>query len=669
MKFKTLVIIILCIGAKLYGQNYFNLNTRLELNELIEKGDSLIAKSQFDEALKLYTNNLNIRLDESFNNEAAIINNKIGYILYKNKAYKKAEDVLDKSILLDTSNSVLAEAYYNTFLVKRKIKQSDSIIFYLEKSLLEYKKQSNTYDANKAFLTAGIIYKNRQEFDKALHYLVTAYKGFSKLKNYEKLGDVCVTMANVHNRLKNYNQASQYYKEGLNLQKQTNNKKGIARSYSNLANLYDSLELLDSSVIYYKKALNYTKPNTLQYATITGNIANTYLAQKKYLLAKQNYLKAVQINTTLKDTTTLLYNYVGLSSLELEEDNIKASKLYLDKIEGLLKNNTDNIILLAYYKNRVEYYQKKKDYKQALNYQIKYSDLYQQIYNMEQTELAENIQAQFESKKKENEILKLNLSNKNKELELINKNKAISSKNNILIILSFSLFISLMSFYAYSQKLKLKAQQVKHDKLKAIYESQETIKKRIARDLHDIITTNFDGIRLKILALKKSKQPENLIDQTTNELKNINSQIRIVSHRLSPLEMQMTHQKFTEILKSRLSEFHLYGKIFVELDNPLPEVLNGLDIEVQNNFYGIVLEILNNVEKHSHATKLNIAYNIDKNDVIEFTFRDNGIGILEKFKEGIGLLNIKQRCEIINGNCEISNIKNGTQVTIKFSIN
>ena len=143
MKFKTLVIIILCIGAKLYGQNYFNLNTRLELNELIEKGDSLIAKSQFDEALKLYTNNLNIRLDESFNNEAAIINNKIGYILYKNKAYKKAEDVLDKSILLDTSNSVLAEAYYNTFLVKRKIKQSDSIIFYLEKSLLEYKKQSN----------------------------------------------------------------------------------------------------------------------------------------------------------------------------------------------------------------------------------------------------------------------------------------------------------------------------------------------------------------------------------------------------------------------------------------------------------------------------------------------------------------------------------------------
>ena len=37
-------------------------------------------------------------------------------------------------------------------------------------------------------------------------------------------------------------------------------------------------------------------------------------------------------------------------------------------------------------------------------------------------------------------------------------------------------------------------------------------------------------------------------------------------------------------------------------------------------------------------------------------------------KRGIGLLNIKQRCEIIGGECHIKKTTNGTQVQIQFPL-
>lgn len=667
---RTCILIFICIlfHSFHYGQTQSLQKLNYKLQKLEKIGDSLIAINGSKEALALYKHNLNIRLDKKNGTEAAVIFNKIGLIHYRNKDYKEAEYNYKMAIKNDTSSRSSAKMLYNVFLVKRKLNQPDSITYYLEKSLNKYKNIANTYSANNTYLTAGIIYKNRQQFDKALHYLVLAYKGFTDLKNDKKLANVSVTIGNVHNALKNYNQAIGYHHEALHLQKRINNQSGIARSYSNLANVYDNLELLDSAIINYNKALKYLNSNTNQYSIALSNLANTYQKQDNDLLARKNYSQAISTNIHLKDTTSLLYNYNGILGLELKANNLKASNNYLNKIEDLLKKNSDNLILLSYYDNQVEYHQKTKNYKRALHFQIKYSDLYKAIYNKEQTQLVQNIQSQFDYKQKENEILKLSLSNKDKQLELVKKNKALGSKDGALLILSVVIFISVIGFYAYIKQHKYKSQNAELEKLNAIYKGQETIKKRIARDLHDIITTNFDGLRLKILAIKKSTNPLELIDETTSELKNINRQIRIVSHRLSPLEMQMSHQKFTSVIKSRLSEFHLYGKVFVELEKQLPEVLNTLNLNIQNNFYGILLEILNNIEKHSHATTLNINHYIDKSQMLHFIFTDNGIGLDSNFVEGIGLLNIRQRCEIINGTCEIKKVDSGTQVSICFPL-
>lgn len=664
---RKLFWIFLCLSIGAVAQNSVSTENS-DLQQLIQKGDSLSKEKKIEEALSVYEMSLAISLDENNPQTAALVYKKKGIIFYRQKEYRTAETNYRKGYTLDSSSKNAADIQYNLFLIKRKLNQQDSILPYLTKSLLLYEANPLDYSSYNTFLSAGIIFKNRQLYDRSIQYLIKAYEGFEKLENIKKLASVCTTIGNVHNRLKNYNQALNYHYQALALEKKLNNKKGIGRSYINIGNVQDNLNKRDSAIVNYQKSLDYIATNTSLYAKTLGNLGFTYKDNDQFKSAIESFEAAVKTNSFLKDTTALLYNYNGLAATYLKSGTFNQVPRYLNRIEQIIKGTSDRLILLDYYQNKVGYLQQTRQYKSALDFQLKYSELYKEIYNEQQTEIVQNIQEKFENEKKENEILKLKLVNKNSQLLIAEKNRAISRQNLILIILSFVIILAVIIFYTISQRQKVTVQQSKIEKLEAIYEGQETIKKRIARDLHDIVTTNFDGLRLKILALKKSKEINELIDETTSEIKSINNQIRTVSHRLSPLEMHMTKQDFTKVIKARLTEFQLYGKVFVELQNQFPEVLNSLPLSAQNNVYGILLEVLNNVEKHSHASKLFIQSK-EENGVITMTFTDNGIGISKDSQDGIGLLNIKQRSELLNGTCSIKSFDSGTQVRITFPIN
>ena len=54
--------------------------------------------------------------------------------------------------------------------------------------------------------------------------------------------------------------------------------------------------------------------------------------------------------------------------------------------------------------------------------------------------------------------------------------------------------------------------------------------------------------------------------------------------------------------------------------------------------------------------------------MINLVFTDNGIGLPKNTSDGIGLLNIKQRSELLNGHCTIQTVDSGTKVTVTFPL-
>lgn len=638
-----------------------------KIEDLIRKGDSL-KNDDFDKALFNYNEALSIALNYKFNREIAISYKKKGTLYYKTKNYVRSEKMYHAGLNFGDTSNVSADLSYNLFLIKRNLNEQDSLLFYLDKSLKLYKKFKLNESAYNAFLSAGVIYKDRQSYDESLEYLIKAYDGFKKEGNNKKIGYVCIAIGNVQNQVKNFKVALKYHLEALKINEKINDTEGIGMCYSNIANVYDNLKKEDFSIINYKKALSFLSKDHSQYKIVLSNLAGAYLKKGDIILSEKEFVKSIKLNKQIKDTSSIAYDYNAIIALYFKKNDLKKAKRYLDTLADITPRISDLIVHLNYYENQSEYYGKIKNYKEAFNFRKKYSNLYKQIYNIEQTRIVQSLQSKFDYKKNGKEILKLTSENESKQVLISKNNRDINNKNIILLVLGLITLILLVGFYILIQKRKVERQRLKIVKLEAIYEGQETIKKRIARDLHDIITSNFDGLRLRILAIKHSNKPDKLIDDITNELKAVNQQIRVVSHRLSPLEMYIGNQEFIDIIKSRLCEFQLYGNVFVELEDSLPQELNGLSLNTKNNFYGILLELLNNVEKHSMATKVSIKCFKDANGFVDFIFEDNGIGIINNHKEGVGLLNIKQRLEIMDGNFKIENIKQGTRICVNFPI-
>lgn len=664
---RFLTLLFLLTSSSLICQPFADSKDLKTIENALKMGDSikLIDKGA---ALSIFKKGLAIALDGGFNSEAALFYKKIGVLYHQKNEYENACNMYILGTKRDSTSINTADLFYNISLIKNKLNQQDSSLFYLRQSVKLYERFEWNESALKAFLRAGVVYKDLQLYEQALGYSLKAYEGFLKFDNELKLADACTIIGNIQNQIGNYNQALEYHLQALNLNVKLKNNVRTGICYTNIANVHDNLKAPDSAIVNYRKALNFFNNETGQYAIVLNNLATTYKDINNFDLAEKYFGKSIKVNQSLNDTTSLMYNYNGLTSLYLNADNLKQARIYLEKSKNLISSITDNHTILGFYENQANYFKKTGNYQVALEFQIKHSNLYKELYNADNAEIVQRLQANFEYEKKENEILKLNLENKSANALLQEKTKNIRIKNLWILILAIIILLLAILYYAFLQRQKTSVQKEKIEKLKAIYQGQESIKKRIARDLHDIITTNFDGLRLKILALKRSTKVDEMVEDISKELKLMNQQIRTVSHRLYPLEMYMGKQKFTDIIKSRLSEFQLYSNIFVELETQLPDQLNHANLTVQNNFYGILLEILNNVEKHSLATKIQINNYIDKTKNLHFSFEDNGIGIDHKHKEGIGLMNIKQRVEILEGSCSISKIETGTRVHVKFPL-
>jgi signal transduction histidine kinase len=87
-------------------------------------------------------------------------------------------------------------------------------------------------------------------------------------------------------------------------------------------------------------------------------------------------------------------------------------------------------------------------------------------------------------------------------------------------------------------------------------------------------------------------------------------------------------------------------------------------------------ELLVNIRKHAKAKKVKISIKRNK-DNIQIEVKDDGVGfdisVLDSYCEkdiGFGLLNIRERIDIVGGSFEIESNKNkGTKITLKAPIN
>jgi signal transduction histidine kinase len=185
--------------------------------------------------------------------------------------------------------------------------------------------------------------------------------------------------------------------------------------------------------------------------------------------------------------------------------------------------------------------------------------------------------------------------------------------------------------------------------------AQETERRRIAKDLHDDIGTSLIALRGKLPT--NSSDAHNFLDQ-------IIADVRAVSHNLMPDEL-MTLGLAGAVGEAarRLEDSSGIKFLFISAGETVP-----LSQIAELTLYRAILELMNNVVRHSQATE-SVVQLVYHPDLLNITIEDNGRGFSNKntgSMNGIGLKSVASRTEWLRGLMAVDTSVAGTTIRLEI---
>lgn len=242
-----------------------------------------------------------------------------------------------------------------------------------------------------------------------------------------------------------------------------------------------------------------------------------------------------------------------------------------------------------------------------------------------------------------------------------------------LVIVALILFLFLFVIIYQRRMLKnqtelrrLQSEQ-QSDLLNAVFEAQETERKRLAEDLHDSVGQVLSVIKFNLHRLEKvsgnRQETTELTGSTRNLAEECILEIRNIIHNMMP--HLLTDFGLAEALKELCVKVEQRSGILVNFDG---RVSDRFPPDVEIAVYRIAQELFSNAIKHSGASEITVTL-CRENTKLVFAFRDNGTGFdIKKVKHGFGLKNLNSRLQLMDGELKIeSSSRAGTSVMVTIT--
>lgn len=240
----------------------------------------------------------------------------------------------------------------------------------------------------------------------------------------------------------------------------------------------------------------------------------------------------------------------------------------------------------------------------------------------------------------------------------------VASVLSFLIGLFYKNRHELISNIKEQESLKTAAEKQQLENKLAIYKAQQEERNRISADMHDDLGAGITSIRL-YSELAKNRY-ENI---EMPELEKISSSANDLLNNMNAIIWSMSSHNDT--LGNMVSYIRSYTTEYLEdtgIDHQiiLPDTLPAIEVSgtIRRNVFLVIKEALNNIVKHSAATKVVIEMK-KLPEGLSLTIHDNGKGIDEYNirPHGNGLKNMRERMKHIDVDISIEN-KEGTLITL-----
>jgi len=491
------------------------------------------------------------------------------------------------------------------------------------------------------------VYSELNENKKALNYYLRALTIFEKIKQYQNAAIALDNIGQINLDIKNFEKAITFFNKAININQKNGNVLNLCSNYNNLGLAYKRLDDYDSSIYYYTKAVNLSEESgfTVKIAQSNHNLGSFYIVINKYDLALKHLEKSLIICKELEHVPGEILNLLSIGRAYAKLRQFKSAETYL--LEALkLEQSYNRIDVIAnIYEELSLIYEESGKFKKAVEYYKLTEAVKDSLYDIENFQLLNELQAKYDLEQKDLENLQLKKQNEINEL-IITRQKLVMIASSFIVVLLLVIFIIFIVNRVNRKKQLILLQK----KNKTIEEKSLELKKSnytkdklftiIAHDLRspfnsllgfsslldqEVESGNYEDLpNYTKQLLNSSEKAYDLVDNLLNWAKSQQDNIEI---KLISVSLTDMINEATDVLISMAK-----AKQIKIVKTIVPDTMVYTD---SNMMLVILRNLINNAIKYSFkGGKIEIGC-IDKTNHFVISVKDNGIGIDSDLKDNL----------------------------------
>lgn len=547
----------------------------------------------------------------------------------------------------------------------------DSLVSLFRKNLRDAEKIDYELGMADAYSQLSLVYGYQGKYEESVKNALDGIKIYEKLNQMDRIAGYYAEMG-YSMKYRDLEKALYYMQKGKAIAEANNFENELKDIYNNYGVLKEINRELDSALIYYEKGLRIKEKlnDTIGIPYSWSNLAGVYGLRKNFSKAREYFNKSLQQRLIWADSLGIAENHTQLGEVFMAEKKWSDAIPFMHKSLGIsIKKHYQNLTQYNY-KMLSDSYKELNKADSALYYFEQYSALKDSINSLKVQKTIAALNIEYETEKKQNQILRQRAQLAVKDLEVRRKNFFIFGSLGLAAVLG------LLGYLLYNQQ-KLKNRQLqKESELRSALAKIETQNKlqeqrlRISRDLHDNIGAQLTFIISSIDNLKYGFT--DMGEKLGNRLTAISNFTSRTIYELRDTIWAMNKESITfEDLRVRIANFMEHAKSASEktkfsftIDVDQAHSLSSVE---GMNIYRIIQEAVNNALKYADATEIEVNISKTKNR-FQIKIADNGTGFDQGTADhGNGLNNMKKRSQEIGAEFQIKSSERGT--TILLTIN
>ena len=211
---------------------------------------------------------------------------------------------------------------------------------------------------------------------------------------------------------------------------------------------------------------------------------------------------------------------------------------------------------------------------------------------------------------------------------------------------------------AYAQQL---TEDLRRSRVKLITAREEE-RRRLRRDLHDGLGPVLASQGLKMSAVmqmlnEKQVRERQILEEIAKQMEITVAEIRRLVYELRPATLDDLGLvgALRDYASLQIIASHEPSRLQIDIETPADR-LPALPAAIEVAAYRIATEALTNIVKHASATEASVIFNLEAGNHscnLRLEIADNGIGLQENHRSGVGMISMRERAEEVGGSFHV----------------